>query len=309
MANLQRARLVLAAAEVIEEVGYARMTVSLVITRARVSRTTFYDLFASREDCFVAVLEGAVERATRLAGDSYAQQTSWRKGMRAAVAAILALIDAEPGLARVCVIETLAGGPRILSLRMRLMREIADALDLGRGEPTSLRDPPAITAEACAGGLAAVLHNKLSEGSEQQLIALLGALMSMITLPYLGARVAAEELKKPMRDLPRLNGHLSRPEVDPFHALGTRLTYRTTCALMAIAEHPGSSNRDIGRQAGIADDGQISKLLRRLSRLGLIANTGAGQRNGSTNSWWLTERGERLLTKAWSRAGGASLER
>ena len=41
-----------AAIQAAEEVGYTRMTVAQVITRAKVSRKTFYDVFIDREDCF-----------------------------------------------------------------------------------------------------------------------------------------------------------------------------------------------------------------------------------------------------------------
>jgi AcrR family transcriptional regulator len=291
LANLQRARLIAAARQVVEELGYARLTVSSIITRAKVSRRTFYDLFADREDCFLAVLEQAVARPARLACKTYAQQESWRTGMRAALEAVLVLIDEEPGPARLCLIEALGGGARILSFRTELMNKIAHALDAGRSEPAALRNPPAITAEAVTGGVFAILHNKLCEKRREPVVDLLGPLMSMITLPYLGTRAAGQELDKPSSGLARVNGHASSPESDPAR-LNVRLTYRTARALMAIAARPGASNRDIALAAGIADQGQASKLLNRLSRLELIENTGAGRSKGLANAWRLTDRGE-----------------
>ena len=58
-----------------------------------------------------------------------------------------------------------------------------------------------------------------------------------------------------------------------------RLTYRTVRVLMVIAEQPGASNREIAEGSGIADQGQISKLLDRLARLDLVENRrrGAGE--------------------------------
>ncbi len=63
---------------------------------------------------------------------------------------------------------------------------------------------------------------------------------------------------------------------DPLRELGIRLTYRTVMVLMAVAAHPGSSNRMVADEAGISDQGQISKLLRRLEGLGLIEIAGDG---------------------------------
>jgi DNA-binding MarR family transcriptional regulator len=73
-----------------------------------------------------------------------------------------------------------------------------------------------------------------------------------------------------------------------------RLTYRTVRVLTAIREHPGASNREVADGAGIADQGQISKLLARLERLELIENVDQAQSKGAPNEWCLTERGERV---------------
>ncbi len=43
--------------------------------------------------------------------------------------------------------------------------------------------------------------------------------------------------------------------------------------------------------AGVEDQGQISKLLRRLESLGLVINTGQGHSKGEPNRWALTTRG------------------
>ncbi len=73
-----------------------------------------------------------------------------------------------------------------------------------------------------------------------------------------------------------------------------RLTYRTLMVLSVIAAEPGASNRRTGEGAGIHDQGQISKLLGRLCKLGLIENSGAGQPKGESNSWTLTDRGQEV---------------
>jgi DNA-binding MarR family transcriptional regulator len=81
---------------------------------------------------------------------------------------------------------------------------------------------------------------------------------------------------------------------DPLKDIPMRLTYRTARVLEAAAQHPGTSNRLIGEQADIYDQGQVSKLLARLQRLGLLANTGRGHAKGEANAWRLTELGERV---------------
>jgi DNA-binding MarR family transcriptional regulator len=71
------------------------------------------------------------------------------------------------------------------------------------------------------------------------------------------------------------------------------MTYRSLRVLTAITETPGASNRDVAQAAGIGDQGQISRLLRRLAEQGLVENQGL-PRNGAPKRWYLTDRGEAL---------------
>jgi DNA-binding MarR family transcriptional regulator len=73
---------------------------------------------------------------------------------------------------------------------------------------------------------------------------------------------------------------------------------RRAMALLHIAEHPGASNRQIANAIGIADEGQASKLLRRLENLGLATNRSAGHEAGEPNSWHLTNAGAQLAKAA-----------
>ncbi len=72
------------------------------------------------------------------------------------------------------------------------------------------------------------------------------------------------------------------------------MTYRTSRVLAAIAGAPGASNREIAANAGVHDQGQISKLLTRLEKLGLVHNTGLGHEKGEANEWSLTPAGHQV---------------
>src|SRR5712671_3717301 len=96
--EIQRSRMLAAALEAVEEVGYARMTVAQVIGRAKVSRKTFYDVFTDREDCFLAALEQSVSQVGRAAREAYEREAIWREGIRAGLAELLAFLDSEPAL-------------------------------------------------------------------------------------------------------------------------------------------------------------------------------------------------------------------
>jgi DNA-binding MarR family transcriptional regulator len=112
--------------------------------------------------------------------------------------------------------------------------------------------------------------------------------MSMIVLPYLGPAAAAGELaRRPPRPRRAVRAQ------DPLKGLDMRLTYRTMRVLTAVADRPGLNNRRVAYEAGISDQGQISKLLARLESLGLLFNTGE-QGPGEANAWRLTDRGREL---------------
>lgn len=293
--EIQRSRMLAAAIDAVEDVGYARMTVAQVISRARVSRKTFYDVFTDREDCFLAAFEQTVSRAGLIAQQAYGRESSWREGIRAALAGLLRFMDEEPGLARLGVVETLGAGERVLDRRARVLDELAEVIDRGRTVTSAMREPPDVTAEGVVGAICAVLHTRMIERGAAPLSDLLGPLMSMIVLPYLGSRAAGRELNRPPIEVPsdRRSWLLARRE-DPLDGLNMRLTYRTVRVLTVIAEHPGASNREIAEGSGIVDQGQISKLLNRLARLNLVENLGDGQERGTANAWRLTARGAQV---------------
>jgi AcrR family transcriptional regulator/DNA-binding MarR family transcriptional regulator len=293
--EIQRSRMLAAAADAVEDVGYARMTVAQVIGRARVSRKTFYDVFTDREDCFLAAFEQALEQAAAIARGAYREESAWREGIRSALTRLLMLMDEEPGLAKLCVIEALAAGERVLDRRAEVLDRLAQVIDEGRSLTSTTREPPEVTAEGVIGGVFAVLHSRLLEADDAPLTDLLGPLMSMIVLPYLGARAAGRELSRPAPDISAnrpMRAHLKSR--DPLEGLKMRLTYRTVRVLMVIAAHPGASNREIAEGSGIVDQGQISKLMNRLARLELVENRGEGQEKGAANAWHLTARGARV---------------
>jgi AcrR family transcriptional regulator len=297
VSDIQRARMLAAMVEVVAERGAANVTVARVVARSGVSRRTFYELFSDREDCFLAAFDDAIARIANEVVLAYEQPAIWREKIRAGLCVLLQLLDYEPGMGRLVIVETLGAGPKALERRRRVLAQVITAVDEGRLEAKGSDGPPPLTAEGIVGGVLAVLHGRLlarprmGEKNPGRLTELTGPLMGMIVLPYLGPAAARKELDRPVPKAP------ARPRPvnsDPLRDLEMRLTYRTVRVLMAVGAHPGVSNRRVGDAAGISDQGQISKLLKRLRRLGLIENKGAGAARGEPNAWTLTERGREV---------------
>ncbi len=297
VAEIQRSRMIAALVEVTREQGVGGVTVSDVVARSGVSRRTFYELFADRDDCFLAAFDMAVEQAAERVLPAYEAPGAWRERIRAALQALLEFLEDEPGMGALCVVDALGAGPKAIERRAQVVNALIGAVHEGRHEVRGSARPTRMTAEGVVGAVLAVLHarltgsvgNALREGGPS-MVGLLAPLMGMIVLPYQGQAAAARETSRPA---PRRR-HAAHTRGDPLRDLDMRLTYRTVRVLLAIASHAGASNRQVADASGVADQGQISKLLARLEHLGLIHNTGAGPTRGEPNIWSLTSKGEEV---------------
>ncbi len=293
VAEIQRARILAAIVELAAERGVSGVTIARIVAGSGVSRRTFYELFKDREDCFVAAFQQAVERASRYVREVIDPRASWAARIRASLIALLSFLDAEPFMARLLIVESLGAGPRALQRRSRVLAILIAAVDEGRREAKGGPEPAPLSAEGVVGAVLSVLHTRLLQKNPGRLVELTNPFMGMIVLPYLGAAAASRELARPV---PKPETIVSKPPgmSDPLRELGIRLTYRTVMVLMAVAAHPGSSNRMVADEAGISDQGQISKLLRRLEGLDLIEIAGEEPAPGGPNAWTLTEKGRGL---------------
>jgi AcrR family transcriptional regulator/DNA-binding MarR family transcriptional regulator len=299
--DIQRARMIAALVEVARERGAARVTVAHVVARSGVSRRTFYEMFADRDACFLAAMELAIERAAARVLPAFEQapggvrargdRTRWRERLRAGLAALLGFLDDEPGPGGLCVVDTLSAGPQALQRRAQIIEALVDAVDAGRAEAKAGLEPSRLTAEGVVGGVLAVLYARMAEPTPEPMMKLLNQLMAMIVLPYLGPAAAAREAARPV---PRVRVRVRSPASNPLEGLGMRLTYRTVRVLGAIAARPGASNRQVADASGVQDQGQISKLLVRLERLGLLVNASSGPARGEPNAWQLTAKGREV---------------
>ncbi len=301
VAEIQRSRLLAAAVRAVEELGYSQATVAHITHRARVSRRTFYELFANREECLIAALEGVVDGIRAEIQAAGLEGLAWRERMRGGLWAILSFFDREPVLARVCVVQALRGSQSVLERREEILGGLARAIDAGRGEsPRGSAECPSSTAEGLVGAGFALVYSRLLRNDSRPLTDLMGDLMGILVLPYMGPAAARREqtriVSPPPVDRPAGDaaGGSAPVQGDPLAGIPMRLTYRTVRVLETIAQRPGVSNRGVGEQAGVADQGQISKLLARLERLGLAVNTGEGHSKGEPNAWTLTATGRRV---------------
>ncbi len=289
-----------AALNVVDELGYPGATVAHVTSKARVSRRTFYDVFDNREDCLLAALESVVAQIDRELSELHLDGLPWRERVRGGLWTILSFFEREPVLARVCVVQALRGGPRVLERREQVLAGLVRNVDAGRGESEKAQACPPLMADGLVGAAFGIVYGRLLRGADEPLTDLFGELMGMIVLPYLGPAAARREqtLAAPTTGAAEADAgstvHGEGNGGDPLAELPMRLTYRTARVLEVLASCPEASNRVVGTRSGVSDQGQISRLLARLERLGLAANTGDGHLKGEANAWRLTAKGAQV---------------
>jgi AcrR family transcriptional regulator/DNA-binding MarR family transcriptional regulator len=287
----QRVRILFAIADVCRERGINRTTVTQIVSRAGVARRTFYQHFEDCDDCFLAAFDETVAHISVEVIEAYRSERSWVDGVRAGLWTMLLFFEENPELAWLCVVESLAAGPTMLARRAEVLESLTAIVDEGR--VLNRPPPPPLAAEGAVGAVFALVHRQLLRAKPARLLDLVNPLMSIVVLPYLGGGPTRRELARRVAK-PRVVERRVPPTRTLVAPPSMRLTDRTVGVLSVIAQTPGANNREVAKAAGVIDDGQISKLLTRLSGLGLVENN-ASAGNGLANAWTLMPRGEELL--------------
>jgi DNA-binding IclR family transcriptional regulator len=254
------------------------------LAQAPRSRELLQEYIEGLEACQLEAFDQALALATERASAAYASQDGWLDRVRAGLIALLEFFDNEPKLARYLIVHSAQAGAAVLARRRDVLDRLARLLDDERAPARGY--PPALTAQAVIGGALGVLHERLSQTDPGILAGLCGQLMSLIVLPFLGLRAARRELARPVRPTPsHSNPSLTLQALrDP----GGRLNHRAVSVLTLIAAEPGLNSRELASRNGAKDEGQMSRLLSRLERLGLVENTREAQRRGDVKAWQLT---------------------
>jgi AcrR family transcriptional regulator len=296
--EMQRKRITDAMAAEVGERGLRGVTIAGVSARAGVSRSTFYDLFKDLDACVLAVLRQVASHSTALMAKAFAEEDSWQDGVLAALAALLESLDREPLLARVCLLEMLAGSSEVLEHRARELAALNPLVDIGRQQAPARRKPPELIAEASVASVAGILHTRLVTGEAPPFIGLLGQLVGLVVCPYLDPHDVVREVKRGealAQSIAEKHASSSSPPAATVQlpaGLRNPGAFRARSCVTFIAANPGASNKEIAAGTGMLHLGQVSELLARLERADLLHKHAGGA--GRPNQWWLTPHGEQL---------------
>ena len=183
----QRQRLLNGVVEAVAEHGYNATTIAQLVEAAAVSRRTFYEHFAGKEDCFLAAYEMIAEPLAATL-EPAAAEPAWPERVRAALATLLEIFAADPTVARCVLLEPLAAGGEVAARHRASLRCFAALL-----RPA---DPPtgdalaAAREQALVGGLSTLVVRRLKAGAADRLPELLPDLHELVLTSYLDRREA-----------------------------------------------------------------------------------------------------------------------
>jgi AcrR family transcriptional regulator len=194
VAHNQRERLIAGLGEAIAENGYAGTTIAHITRHAAVSRRTFYEHFASKDECFIAAYDTVMRELRERVGQAFDDESDWAHAVQAGIGAMLGFLAAEPDLARLCMVEALVAGPVMVERYDSAIQSFVPYFQSGRKgrSPEVLSRLSPSTEEALVGGMMSLISRRIIAGKTAELERLLPDLVEFTLTPYLGSEEAAK---------------------------------------------------------------------------------------------------------------------
>jgi AcrR family transcriptional regulator len=190
VAENQRARLINGMVQAVAEHGYGATTIVDVSGAAKVSKRTFYENFANKEDCYRAAYELCIEQLTAATLAAADGETAWPERVRAGLGALLETLAPNPDLAAFVMISPTTAGDAIAERHHQAMRKLMSALI---AEPPGARaggKAASVSPEALAGGVTRLIAGRVIAGETAELPGLLPDLIELVLRPFVGTEEA-----------------------------------------------------------------------------------------------------------------------
>lgn len=183
----QRERLQTALIELIAQRGYQAVRILDLTKLARVSRPTFYSLYADKEELFLAAYDEIAKRTASTIMAAYQTQGSPGERLRRAMRAFAELAAAEPEAVSLMVLGAFGAGSKALERRNRTLQALERSIDSSRSagrsssgarghsakaRKTSGADGTDLTVKVILGGIREVTAARLRRGQAAALPAL-----------------------------------------------------------------------------------------------------------------------------------------
>jgi AcrR family transcriptional regulator len=217
VARHQKARLEGAMVEAVARHGFAGTTLRELVTLAGVSKSTFYEHFESKQDCFLATFDEIVAEVGERVGRAYREPGDFRARLVAGLATFMDLAVEEPASARLTAVESLTLGAAGVAHRERGSQSFELMIAQSFEHSPSPHEVPPMTVRAIVAGIRGVVYRRLRAGRQEELPGLVEELVDW-ALRYqepdseavARARVAAELAMEPAA--PESAGEAGKPD-------------------------------------------------------------------------------------------------
>jgi AcrR family transcriptional regulator len=186
----ERERLLHAVLRLAARYEQKELTAPQVADEARVSIDTFFELFETKDDCFLAALDMVGEEILSITSDPGLDGADWPQAVRRALAAILEHLARNPLHARALVQDAYNAGVPAFQQNIDLCEQVG--AQLSRGAPAGMCR--GLAGDAVAGALWQIVRYQVTEGRTQLLPALSDHLSYVVLTPFIGADAAVEVL-------------------------------------------------------------------------------------------------------------------
>jgi AcrR family transcriptional regulator len=186
--GVQRRRLLEAAAAVFAQRGYAEGSAEAISRAAGMSKATFYEHFANKEECILVLFDEAateVMRAMASAGEAGAGGpiSTFEDRVEAGARAFLQTLSEYPESAQTLLVEIIGAGPRAAARRDAILQAFADAMerDFAHAAPSYGAGTFASTDDAFAiiGACVELVSRQLRTGQPEDMLDLLPVIVRL----------------------------------------------------------------------------------------------------------------------------------
>jgi AcrR family transcriptional regulator len=173
----QRARLQGAMVAAIAQSGYAEITIKQLVSLAGVSRSTFYEHFADKEQCFLATYDMIALLATERISRAYREAQGWKQRLQAGFEYFAEIVMVERDASHLVLVDALGAGHRVLEHRDRMIGSFELMFRQSFADAPKRAVITDTTIQAIVSGIRRVAYRRLLRGEPEQLTELTGDLL------------------------------------------------------------------------------------------------------------------------------------
>lgn len=178
VARHQKARLEGAMVEAVDRHGFAGTTLKELVTLAGVSKTTFYQHFDTKQDCFLATFDTIIAEVVERVGATFREPGDFRERLTAALTTFMEIAAAEPAAASFTAVESLTLGKAGVAHREAGAEAFQVMVRQSFDHSPSSIEVPDMVVRAVVAGIRGVVYRRLRAGEAASLPGLVDELVA-----------------------------------------------------------------------------------------------------------------------------------